>query len=130
MRDEVRGLRVLLATGCALHAADGGCGSFGFVYAVDRFSVELMDCLDCRAYATDAEVVLPWNGQYHYLSAVYCTDLADLADALVAVGERKMRALVDASDTQPDRDAGFAAVVTNVNTTTDLCAFVLPGIPR
>ena len=49
----------------------------------------------------------------------YRTDLADRVDALVAAGERSMRALVDTVDTQrivmPKQRA-----LTNVNTTADL----------
>ena len=43
---------------------------------------------------------MPWDGRSHYLAAVYRTDLADRIDALVAAGERRMSALIDASDAQ------------------------------
>ena len=58
-------------------------------------------------------------------AAVYRTDLADRVDALVAAGERKMSALIDASDAQqivlPD-----SRPVTNVNTAGDLQTLVQP----
>jgi molybdenum cofactor guanylyltransferase len=44
--------------------------------------------------------VLPWDGGDHLLAAVYRTDLAGQADALVAAGERNIRALVDSVDAQ------------------------------
>ena len=89
-------------------------------------TVELIDVLARRAVETDAEVVLPWDGRDHFLAAVYRTDLADRADALVAAGERKMRALVDVSDTQRIvmSDSG---PLTNLNSDADLRALVQPG---
>lgn len=128
MRDEVRGLGPLPATGRALRAAAEAGARLAFVCAVDMplLSVELIDCLVRGACETDAEVVLPWDGQDHYLSAVYCTDLADRADALVAAGERKMRALVDASDTQRIV-LSDPRPLTNVNTAADLRALAEPG---
>jgi molybdenum cofactor guanylyltransferase len=89
-------------------------------------AVELIDDLARRAVETDAEVVLPWDGQDHFLAAVYRTDLADRADALVAAGERKMRALVDVSDTQRIVMSDSRAL-TNVNTDADLRALTRPG---
>ena len=87
---------------------------------------ELIDDLVRLATETDAEVVLPWDGRSHYLAAVYRTDLAQRIDALVAAGERKMSALIDASDVQqivlPD-----SRPLTNVNTHADLRALVQPG---
>jgi molybdopterin-guanine dinucleotide biosynthesis protein A len=66
-----------------------------------------------------ADVVLPWDGRDHYLAGVYRTDLAARAEQLVATGERSMRALVDAVDTQrvvmPEQRA-----LTNVNDPTAL----------
>jgi molybdopterin-guanine dinucleotide biosynthesis protein A len=44
--------------------------------------------------------VLPWDGRDHYLAAVYRTELAAQVDALIAAGERNMRALVDRVDAQ------------------------------
>ena len=68
-------------------------------------------------------MVLPWDGRDHYLAGIYRTSLADRADALVAAGERSMRALVDTVDTQrivmPEQPS-----LTNVNTAADLTAVV------
>ncbi|GAA4534075.1 hypothetical protein GCM10023161_05830 [Mycobacterium paraffinicum] len=88
-------------------------------------AVELIDDLARRALETGAEVVLPWDGQDHYLAAVYRTDLADRVEALVAAGERKMRALVDSSDAQRvvTSDSRW---LTNVNTDAELRALAQP----
>jgi molybdopterin-guanine dinucleotide biosynthesis protein A len=128
LRDEVRGLGPLPATGRGLRAAAEAGARFAFVCAVDMplLTVELIDDLVRLATETNAEVVSPWDGRSHYLCAVYRTDLADRVDALVAAGERKMSALIDASDAQqivlPD-----SRPVTNVNTTADLQTLVQPG---
>ncbi len=61
----------------------------------------------------------PWDGRDHYLAGVYRTALADRVDALVAAGERSMRALVDTVDTQRIVMAEQRSL-TNVNTTADL----------
>jgi molybdenum cofactor guanylyltransferase len=128
IRDDVRGLGPLPATGRGLHAAAEAGARFAFVCAVDMplLTGELIDDLVRLATETDAEVVLPWDGRSHYLAAVYRTDLAERIDALVAAGERKMSALIDASDAQqivlPD-----SRPLTNVNTDAELRALVLPG---
>ena len=121
LRDEVRGLGPLLATARGLRAAaDAGC-ELAFVCAVDmpHMTTELIDELAEHAARLGVDVVLPWDGRDHYLAGVYRTALADRADALVATGERSMRALVDSVDTQrivmPTQKA-----LTNVNTTADL----------
>jgi len=121
IRDELRGLGPLPATGRGLRAAAEAGARFAFVCAVDMpfLTVELIDDLTRRAVETGAEVVMPWDGQDHYLAAVYRTDLADRVDALVAAGERKMRAFVDASDTQRIVTADSRAL-TNVNTVDEL----------
>ncbi len=129
LRDELRGPGPLPATGRALRAAAGAGARLAFVCAVDMpfLAVELIDDLARRAVETGADVVLPWDGQDHYLAAVYRTDLADRVDALVAAGERKMRALVDSSDAQrivvtlDSRDSMF---LTNVNAAADLRTLV------
>ena len=121
LRDEVRGLGPLPATGRGLRAAAEAGARYAFVCAVDMplLTVELIDDLVHLATETNAEVVLPWDGRSHYLAALYRTDLADRIDALVAAGERKMSALIDASDAQqivlPD-----SRPLTNVNTDDDL----------
>ncbi|OBK50260.1 molybdenum cofactor guanylyltransferase [Mycobacterium sp. 1081908.1] len=123
VRDEVRGLGPLPATGRGLRAAAESGARHAFVCAVDMplLSAELIDDLMHLATETDAEVVLPWDGRSHYLAAVYRTDLADRIDALVAAGERRMSALIDASDAQqivlPD-----SRPLTNVNTDAELRA--------
>jgi len=128
LRDQVRGLGPLPATGRGLRAAAEAGARLAFVCAVDMplLTVELIDDLVRLAIETNAEVVLPWDGRSHYLAAVYRTDLADRIDALVAAGERKMSALIDASDAQqivlPD-----SRPLTNVNTDADLRALVRPG---
>jgi molybdenum cofactor guanylyltransferase len=128
IRDKERGLGPLPATGRGLRAAAEAGARLAFVCAVDMplLTVDLIDDLVRLATETDAEVVLPWDGRSHYLAAVYRTDLADRIDGLVAAGERKMSALIDASDAQqivlPDSRA-----LTNVNTDADLRALVRPG---
>lgn len=123
LRDELRGLGPLPATGRGLRAAAQAGARWAFVSAVDMPSLtaDLIDDLMRLAAETDAEVVMPWDGRSHYLAAVYRTDLADRIDALVAAGQRKMSALIDASDSQQivlaDTD-----VLTNVNTESDLRA--------
>jgi molybdopterin-guanine dinucleotide biosynthesis protein A len=102
VRDELRGLGPLLATGCGLHAAAEAGAKRAFLCAVDVpfLTADLIDVLMARAVEVDADVVLPWDGSDHYLAAVYRTDLAAQVDALVAAGERNMRALVDRVDAQ------------------------------
>jgi molybdopterin-guanine dinucleotide biosynthesis protein A len=128
MRDEFGGQGPLPATARALRAAAEAGARLAFVCAVDMpfLAVELIDVLARRAVETDAEVVLPWDGRDHFLAAVYRTDLADRADALVAAGERKMRALVDVSDTQRIVMSD-SRPLTNVNNDADLRALVQPG---
>jgi molybdenum cofactor guanylyltransferase len=128
MRDELRGLGPLPATARGLRAAAEAGAGFAFVCAVDMpfLAVELIDDLARRAAQTNAEVVLPWDGQDHFLAAVYRTDLAARADALVAAGERKMRALADVSDTQRIV-ISESRPLTNVNTDAELRALVRSG---
>ncbi|MFP1155164.1 molybdenum cofactor guanylyltransferase [Mycobacterium sherrisii] len=128
IRDEIQGLGPLPATGRGLRAAAEAGARYAFVCAVDMplLTAELVDQLMQLATKTDAEVVLPWDGRSHYLAAVYRTELADRIDALVAAGERKMSALIDASDAQqivlPD-----TRPLTNVNTDAEFRALVRPG---
>ena len=102
LRDEVRGVGPLLATGRGLRAAADAGIELAFVCAVDMpyMSVELIDELAECATRLGVDVVLPWDGRDHYLAGVYRTALADRVDTLVAAGERSMRALVDTVDTQ------------------------------
>lgn len=128
LRDELRGLGPLPATGRGLRAAAEAGARFAFVCAVDMpgLTVDLIDDLVRSAIETDAEVVLPWDGRSHYLAAIYRTDLAERVDALVAAGERKMSALADSSDTQRIVMSDSAPLV-NVNTAADLPTPVRPG---
>lgn len=121
LRDELRGLGPLPATGRGLRAAAQAGARFTFVSAVDMPSLtaDLIDDLIRLAVETNAEVVMPWDGRSHYLAAVYRTDLADRIDTLVAGGARRMSALIDASDSQQIvlSDTGILA---NANTMADL----------
>jgi molybdopterin-guanine dinucleotide biosynthesis protein A len=121
LRDEVRGLGPLLATARGLRAAADAGLDLAFVCAVDMpyLTVELIDELARPAARLGADVVLPWDGRDHYLAGIYRTALAARADELVKAGERSMRSLVGAVDTQrvvmPEQRA-----LTNVNTAADL----------
>ncbi|BAX93591.1 putative molybdenum cofactor guanylyltransferase [Mycobacterium shigaense] len=128
LRDEIQGMGPLPATGRGLRAAADAGARYAFVCAVDMplLTTDFIDDLVHLAAETGAEVVMPWDGRSHYLASLYRTDLADRIDALVAAGERKMSALIDASDVQqivlPDSRS-----VTNVNTEADFRALVHPG---
>ncbi len=119
----------LLATGRGLRAAADAGIELAFVSAVDMplLTVDLVDQLVGPAVVLGADVVLPWDGRDHYLAGIYRTSLADRVEALVAAGERSMRALVETVDTQrivlPEQRA-----LTNVNTTADLDAVRLQQI--
>ncbi|MDZ7884871.1 MAG: molybdenum cofactor guanylyltransferase [Mycobacterium sp.] len=121
LRDEVRGVGPLLATARGLRAAADTGGTWAFVCAVDmpHLDAGIIDELIEAAASSVADVVLPWDGRDHHLAGLYRTALAARADELVAAGERSMRALVDAADTQrivmeQRRE------LTNVNTPQDL----------
>ena len=128
IRDDVRGLGPLPATGRGLRAAGEAGARFAFVCAVDMplLTADLVDDLVRLAAETDADLVLPWDGRSHPLAAVYRTDLAERIDALVAAGERRMSALIDASDAQQIVLPGSRAL-TNVNTDAELRAALQPG---
>jgi molybdopterin-guanine dinucleotide biosynthesis protein A len=123
LRDEVRGVGPLLATGRGLRAAADAGLELAFVCAVDMplLSADLIDELAAPAVRLGADVVLPWDGRSHYLAGIYRTSLHKRVSDLVAAGERSMRALVDTVDTQqvvmPEQ-----ASLTNVNTAADLTA--------
>ena len=121
LRDEIRGVGPLLAAGRGLRAAADAGSELAFVCAVDMpfMSAELIDELAEHAARLPVDVVLPWDGRNHYLAGVYRTALADRVDALVAAGERSMRALVDTVDTQRIVMAQQRSL-TNVNTTAEL----------
>ncbi|MCW2730420.1 MAG: mobA [Mycobacterium sp.] len=121
LRDDVRGVGPLLATARGLRAAADAGVDRAFVCAVDMpyLTVDLIDELVGPSVRLGAAVVLPWDGRDHYLAGVYRTDLASLAEELVAAGQRSMRALVDVVDTQrvvmPEQRS-----LTNVNAPDDL----------
>jgi molybdenum cofactor guanylyltransferase len=121
MRDESRSQGPLPATGRGLRAAAEAGARLAFVCAVDMplVTADLIDQLVRLAVETNAEVVSPWDGRSHFLAAVYRTDLADRIDRLVVAGERRMSALIDASDAQ-QIVLSDSRVLTNVNTTADL----------
>jgi molybdopterin-guanine dinucleotide biosynthesis protein A len=121
LRDEVPGMGPLMATGRGLRAAAEAGIERAFVCAVDMpfVSVELIDELAASSARLGVDVVLPWDGRDHYLAAVYRTALAGRIDALVADGQRSMRALVDAVDVQRMVMSGQRSL-TNVNTTAEL----------
>ena len=118
LRDEVRGVGPLLATGRGLRAAADAGADRAFVCAVDmpQMTAALIEEL---AGHTGADVILPWDGRDHYLAGVYRTALADRIDQLVAAGERSMRALVNTVNTQRIVMAQNPAL-TNVNTAAEL----------
>jgi molybdenum cofactor guanylyltransferase len=128
VRDDVRGLGPLLATARGLHAAAEAGAKRAFLCAADMpfLSADLIDLLEGRAVELDADVVLPWDGRDHYLAAVYRTELAAQVDALIAAGERNMRALVDRVDAQriviPE-----SRWLTNVDSAADLRAPLRAG---
>lgn len=121
LRDEVRGVGPLLATGRGLRAAAEAGRELAFVAAVDMplLTTDIIDGLVGPAVRLGADVVLPWDGRDHYLAGIYRTSLAGVVDELIAAGERSMRALIDRVDAHrivmPEQPA-----LTNVNTTTDL----------
>ncbi len=125
LRDEVRGVGPLLATGRGLRAAGAAGLPWAFLCAVDmpKLTVGVID--ELLGHAADAgdgggpDVVLPWDGREHYLAGIYRTSLADSIDALVASGARSMRALTDSVLTQRIVLAPTAAL-TNANSEADL----------
>ena len=123
IRDDSRFPGPLPATGRGLRAAAEAGARLAFVCAVDMPLVtpDLIDELVRMAVETNAEVVSPWDGRSHFLAAVYRTDLADRVDRLVASGERRMSALIDASDAQ-QIVLSDSRPLTNVNTAADLRA--------
>jgi molybdenum cofactor guanylyltransferase len=128
VRDDVRGLGPLLATGRGLRAAAAAGAKRAFLCATDMplLTADLIDLLEERAVETNADVVLPWDGRDHYLAAVYRTELAAQVDALIAAGERNMRSLVDRVDTQrivlPESRS-----LANVNSAADLRTLLRAG---
>lgn len=102
VRDDLRGGGLLSALGRGLRAAADAGAEYAFVASVDAtlLRADVIDVLAAEAARVDAGIVLPWNGENHYLAAVYKTELASLVDDLVAAGERTISALVARVDTQ------------------------------
>lgn len=126
LRDEVRGVGPLLATGRGLRAAAKAGLTWAFVCAVDmpRLTVEVIEELaryGATGGADAVDVVLPWDGREHYLAGIYRTSLADPIDALVTAGARSMRALTDGVTTQRIVLAPTPALA-NANSTADFAA--------
>ncbi|CAN3129928.1 putative molybdenum cofactor guanylyltransferase [Mycobacterium sp. smrl_JER01] len=129
LRDEVRGVGPLLATGRGLRAAADAGRDHAFVCAVDMpaLNTEVIDLLSGPAERVGADVVLLWDGRDHYLAGIYRTRLHTVVADLLAAGERSMRALVDAVDTQRIVIPELPALA-NVNTAADLAAIVPPSL--
>ncbi len=120
LRDDIRGVGPLLATGRGLRAAAQAGLDRAFVSAVDMpyLSTDVIDELVAYDNA-DIDIVLPWDGRDHYLAGIYRTRLAERIDTLVTAGERSMRALADTVLTQrvvlPQ-----TRTLTNMNSAADL----------
>lgn len=129
LRDEVRGVGPLLATGRGLRAAAESGVDHAFVCAVDmpELTTELIETLTGPAERLGADAIVPWDGRDHYLAGIYRTALFTTVAGLVDAGQRSMRALVDSVDTQrivmPQQSA-----LANVNTVADLAAVTPPRL--
>jgi molybdopterin-guanine dinucleotide biosynthesis protein A len=121
LRDDVRGVGPLVATGRGLRAAAEAGVPWAFVCAVDMPFIEtaLIDVLVESSKNLTADVVLPWDGRDHYLAGLYRTALVDRIDGLVAAGERSMAALVNSVESQRIVVADGRSL-TNVNSASDL----------
>ena len=123
LRDEVRGLGPLVATGRGLRAAAAAGRDRAFVTAVDmpNVSSDLIELLAPQSQSgwRDVDVVLPWDGRDHYLAGVYRTALADRIDALVENGARRMRDLTDSVVTRRV-PVPSSSLLTNLNREVDL----------
>lgn len=129
LRDQVRGVGPLLATGRGLRAAAEAGADYAFVCAVDMplLTADLIDVLAGPARRLGVDVVLPWDGRDHFLAGVYRTALSAAVDVLIDAGHRSMRALVDTVDTQrivlPEQPG-----LTNVNTADEFAALEPPRL--
>jgi len=102
VRDDLRGGGQLSAIGRGLRAAADAGAKYAFLASVDAtiLSADVIDLLASRAAQDDADIVLPWDGRNHYLTAVYRTELVSVVDDLVAAGERGIPALIARVDSQ------------------------------
>jgi molybdopterin-guanine dinucleotide biosynthesis protein A len=120
LRDDVRSVGPLVATGRGLRAAAEAGATWAFVCAVDMPLLEaaLIDMLVAKAKNLSADIVLPWDGRDHYLAGLYRTTLVGPISELIDAGERSMTALANTVETQrivvTDRRA-----LTNVNSPTE-----------
>jgi molybdopterin-guanine dinucleotide biosynthesis protein A len=121
LRDDVRGVGPLVATGRGLRAAAEAGVPWVFVCAVDMpfLDTALIDVLVDSAEGLSADVVLPWDGRDHFLAGLYRASLVDRISDLVAAGERSMTALANSVETQRIVVADGRAL-TNVNSASDL----------
>jgi molybdenum cofactor guanylyltransferase len=121
LRDEVRGVGPLLATGRGLRAAAEAGLAWAFVCAVDMpyLDTALIDVLVDGAKNLDADVILPWDGRDHYLAGLYRTSLVGKINELVAAGQSSMSSLVNYVESQRIVVTGGRAL-TNVNSAADL----------
>jgi molybdenum cofactor guanylyltransferase len=121
LRDDVRGVGPLVATGRGLRAAAEAGVPWAFVCAVDMpfLDTALIEVLMESAKSLDADVVLPWDTRDHYLAALYRTSLVEQIATLVDAGERSMAALVNSVETQRIVVADGRSL-TNVNSATEL----------
>ena len=99
VRDELRGVGPLLATGRGLRVAAAAGAQRAFVCAVDMPNLTT-DIVDELAGYGGVDIVLPWDGRDHYLAGIYRTALSDHIDALISAGQRSMRALAESVVTQ------------------------------
>ncbi len=118
VRDELRGVGPLLATGRGLREAAAAGAQRAFVCAVDMPNLTTAVVDELAGYV-GVDIVLPWDGRDHYLAGVYRTALAVPIDALIAAGQRSMRALADSVVTQRVVLAPTDALA-NINSAADL----------
>ena len=118
VRDELRGVGPLLATGRGLREAAAAGAQRAFVCAVDMPNLTTAVVDELAGYV-GVDIVLPWDGRDHYLAGVYRTALAVPIDALIAAGQRSMRALADSVVTQRVVLARTDALA-NINSAADL----------
>jgi molybdenum cofactor guanylyltransferase len=121
LRDDVRGVGPLVATGRGLRAAAEAGVQWAFVCAVDMPFIDaaLIDVLVDSSKNLTADVVLPWDGRDHYLAGLYRVSLVGRINDLVASGESSMAALVNSVDAQRIVLSN-ARSLTNVNSAADL----------
>src|ERR1700737_3039586 len=121
LRDDVRGLGPLVATGRGLRAAAEAGAAWAFVWAVDwrLLDAALIDALMAKSKNLSADVVLPWDGRDHYLAGLYRTTLVGRIKELMDAGERSMIALANTVETQRIVVTDDQAL-TNVNSATEL----------